>query len=202
MFNKIRVSFQASKNTLVGRLRNVSSGNAASEEKYALGMQLVHWSMAGSVLACVGLVNVAQFYKGKKKMEIMHYHKSFGLLAAGLVGPTLLMRAVTKIPSPVSGSALEQIAAKAGHLGLYAFMIIMPATGVAMGYFGGKGLPFFTTTIAGADKANGDIAKPAFKVHSNFGHYAQYLIPMHVGAVGFHYLVHGKNILPRMLPWK
>jgi len=61
---------------------------------------------------------------------------------------------------PISGTGhIEHAAAEAGHYALYAFMTIMPATGIAMGYFGGKGLPFFYTTIPGAEKANGAIAK-------------------------------------------
>jgi hypothetical protein len=42
-------------------------------------------------------------------------------------------------------------------------MTVMPATGIAMGYFGGKGLPFFVTTLPGAanSKADGAIAKQA-----------------------------------------
>jgi cytochrome b561 len=44
-------------------------------------------------------------------------------------------------------------------------MIIMPASGIAMGYYGGKGLPFFGTTIPGVVKTDenkmrtGEIAK-------------------------------------------
>jgi cytochrome b561 len=44
-------------------------------------------------------------------------------------------------------------------------MIIMPASGIAMGYYGGKGLPFFGTTIPGVvktdenKKSTGEIAK-------------------------------------------
>ena len=50
-------------------------------------------------------------------------------------------------------------------------MTIMPASGIAMGYFGGKGLPFFTTTIPGIvktddnKKTTGMIAKNSFFVH-------------------------------------
>jgi cytochrome b561 len=202
MFNRIRTTFVASKNTAYGKLRSLSSSaKAGDDEKYSGAMQAMHWAMGGSVVACVGLVNVAQFYKGKEKMNIMFYHKSFGLLAAGLIAPRILLRFASKIPAPVSGNAVEVFAAKAGHAALYAFMIFMPATGVAMGYFGGKGLPFFTTTIPGAEKPDGKIAKQTFELHSKVGHYAQYLIPAHVGAVGFHFLVKGKNILPRMLPW-
>jgi len=44
-------------------------------------------------------------------------------------------------------------------------MTVMPASGIAMGYFGGKGLPFFGTTFAGivntdeTKARNGNIAK-------------------------------------------
>jgi hypothetical protein len=44
-------------------------------------------------------------------------------------------------------------------------MTIMPATGIAMGYFGGNGLPFFFTTVPGIiktednKKGTGEIAK-------------------------------------------
>lgn len=52
------------------------------------------------------------------------------------------------------------LAAHAGHLGLYGFMIVMPATGIAMGMYGGKGLPFFWTEIPGfeGEKKNGKLA--------------------------------------------
>jgi cytochrome b561 len=39
----------------------------------------------------------------------------------------------------------------------------------------------------------------SYKYHKLIGHYAQYLIPMHVGAVGYHYALKGTNILPRIL---
>ncbi len=47
-------------------------------------------------------------------------------------------------------SGLEDVLGKVTHYALYGFMIIMPASGIAMGYYGGKGLPFFYTTIPGA----------------------------------------------------
>ena len=38
----------------------------------------------------------------------------------------------------IAGAAgFEHILAKAGHYGLYGFMTVMPATGIAMGYYGG-----------------------------------------------------------------
>jgi len=35
--------------------------------------------------------------------------------------------------------SLEHFAASASHLALYFFMAALPSTGIAMGYYGGKG---------------------------------------------------------------
>ncbi len=43
-----------------------------------------------------------------------------------------------KLQEIAGTNGLEQFAAKISHYGLYAFMTIMPASGIAMGYFGGK----------------------------------------------------------------
>ncbi|KAJ1466991.1 hypothetical protein T484DRAFT_1860109, partial [Baffinella frigidus] len=51
----------------------------------------------------------------------------------------------------------------------------MPVSGIAMGYYGGKGLPFFWTTLPGAEKANGAIAKQAYWWHKNIGYYGKVL---------------------------
>jgi len=71
------------------------------------------------------------------------------------------------------------------------FAIAMPVTGVAMGYFGGKGIPFFGTTFAPASgemgKAkDGKLAGKAYKLHKQIGWYFKWFIPVHVGAVGVH----------------
>ena len=51
---------------------------------------------------------------------------------------------------PLEGSGhIEHKLGNLSHLALYSFMAIMPASGIAMGYYGGKGLPFFNTSFAG-----------------------------------------------------
>lgn len=113
----------------------------------------------------------------------MYTHKSLGLLTAIVVAPRLVYRVYNRVAYKVEevqgSSAIETIASKAVHYGLYAFMIIMPATGVAMGYYGGKGLPFFYTTFSSpvaADDAQkktyGEIAKNV----SSAGRVTLYLI--------------------------
>jgi cytochrome b561 len=68
-----------------------------------------------------------------------------------------------------------------------------------MGYYGGKGLPFFFTTIKGAETARPDIAKQAYSNHKLAGQIFEYLVPLHVAGAAFHVLK-GQKILSRILP--
>lgn len=166
---------------------------------------VMHWSSGLTMMGCVGTVLAAQQVKGKQKGDLMFIHKSLGTLAGILLAPRLLIRLASsrKIPAHVPGAQWEIWAGTFSHLAMYAFTIVMPVTGIAMGYFGGKGLPFFVTTIPGAEKANGGIAKQAFGIHKQAGQFFEYFVPVHVGAVAFQFAVKGRNILPRMIGfWK
>ena len=170
---------------------------SALEQQYAAPLRYLHWLIAGGTLGAFATVQLAQRSKGKEKGDYMFLHKSLGLLVLGLTAPRLLLRVTTKIPSAVPGSFVEQTAASAGHALMYAFLIGMPASGFVMGYFGGKGLPFFTTVIPGASQSDGKLAGRAFKLHKQMGYYYQLFVPAHVGAVGVHALK-GQNIMRRM----
>lgn len=180
-----------------------SSGVVAEKlENYTAVHQLLHWLMAGAAITCFTTVNIAQQSKDKKtKGDMMHLHKSAGTLAAMLLVPRVGIRLASKLPALPSGHALEHLAARIGHAGLYAGMTIMPVTGVVMGYYGGKGLPFFTTTIPGApkEKRNGKLAGQAFKIHKKLGIPFEALFGAHIGAVGYHHVVKNQPILWGML---
>ena len=142
----------------------------------------------------------------KSKGDLMFYHKSFGALAMAVLVPRLGIRLATraKIPAAPEGHFIEQMAGKVSHLALYGFIIALPVTGVAMGMMGGKGVPFFVTTITpfsgemGKAK-DGKLAGKAYKLHKQIGGYFQYMVPIHVGAVGVHALK-GQNLLRRITP--
>ena len=48
---------------------------------------------------------------------------------------------------------------------MYGLLIFLPLTGIIMGYFSGKGLPFFGFSIPGSKTPNGDVAGLAYKTH-------------------------------------
>jgi len=189
----------------IGRRFLSTIGN---EPAYTLSMKLMHWGSGIGILGCFGTVQAAmyttkekQIIPGYTKGKLMNLHKSFGLLVAASVVPRLFLRLSSKLPAPLPGSFLEILLAKLGHYSQYAGNIALPASGIAMGYYGGKGLPFFGYTIPGAteENKNPEIAKNAFKFHKKAGQVFEFLTLGHVGAVGFH-MLKGQAIWRRIIP--
>ena len=79
-------------------------------------------------------------------------------------------------------------------------MIFMPASGIAMGYFGGKGLPFFWTKIDGAETPNKDIAKGAYNAHKKVGKFFEMMVGLHIAGTGLH-ILKNQNPLSRISPF-
>lgn len=180
------------------------SSAATAPTSYSQGVQFFHWTMGTALAGAVVTVLLAQNTPKEekdKKMRYMFLHKSCGTLAAMLLVPRILVRVASKSPIAVPGAhAIEHIAANISHAVMYGFAVFMPVSGVAMGYFGGGGLPFFFTKFDAAKEKRGDIAGPAFKWHKQAGQIFEYLIPLHVlGALG--HFVRGHTIFSRILPW-
>lgn len=141
----------------------------------------------------------AQNTKDKtEKANYMFYHKSFGLLAFGLLGPRLVARLTSKSPGPVVGaSAIEHAGASLSHLAMYGFAIFLPVSGVVMGAYSGFGLPFFYTTIPSIEKKP-PVAKQAYELHKIAGQVLEYFVPLHV-AGAFYHVFRGHTIFARIL---
>lgn len=169
------------------------------EEHYSTPIRVLHWGMAAGTIGCFATVKLAQYSEGDRKGELMRIHKSFGLLMLAAVVPRVAIRIASKVPKPVPGPAWEAFMGELSHKTLYAMMLFMPISGVIMGYFGGKGLPFFAYNIPGAEQTNPDLAKAAFKSHKLVGQAFEILVPLHIGAVGYHMAWHRQNLLKRIL---
>jgi cytochrome b561 len=81
----------------------------------------------------------------------------------------------------------------------------MPATGMAMGYYGGNGIPFYGLyTIPGIPKdkrtkEDGAFAGQLFKWHKWLGSFIWYLVPLHVAGAAQH-MLRGHAIWGRIVP--
>merc|ERR1711908_105998 len=119
----------------------------------------------------------------------MMIHKSTGLLMCAALVPRIALRLASAKPPHLPGHSVEHLLATASHCLMYFFMTALPITGVMMGYFGGKGLPFFGYTIPGKESPSADdkkLAGNAFWVHKNSGWFFKYTVPVHAGAAGQH----------------
>jgi 1,2-dihydroxy-3-keto-5-methylthiopentene dioxygenase len=195
---------QRMRNMFLKSKKTFSTSNSIEAARPYSGMvQALHWSMGSAVLGCFAFVQLAQNTKDKKdKGNYMFYHKSCGTLAAGLLAPRLLLRSMSTSAGSFSNVMWEKIASQISHAAMYGFLVAMPVTGVAMGYYNGRGLPFFFTTIpgkSGATKADGKTAGWYFGWHKYLGWYMEMLTLSHVGAVGIH-ILKGERILARILP--
>jgi len=182
--------------------------SGVAKTTYSIAASTFHWAVAIPMIGSIGSVLKCQSLpKGHPdKGKWMYRHKSLGLLSGMIVAPRVAYRVMARLSAyrvqPLVGSAeWEHKAGSAGHALLYAFMTVMPATGIAMGYYGGKGLPFFYTTIGGASTPNGGIAKQAFQIHKQVGTYGKYLVPIHAGAAVQHYF-RGQAIFRRINPFR
>lgn len=177
----------------------------ATRAYYTVAASYYHWIVGTPMLLSIGSVLKAQQSPKEEKGIWMFRHKSLGLLSGILVAPRLGYRLFNTAKfhlRPFDGAGhVEKAAGKASHYALYAFMTVMPATGIAMGYYGGKGLPFFYTTIPGAETPNGAIAKQSFSLHTSIGNYGKYLIPLHTAGAVSH-VARGHTIFARVNPFR
>ncbi|EOD30660.1 hypothetical protein EMIHUDRAFT_423947 [Emiliania huxleyi CCMP1516] len=194
--------------------RSLSSSAVQFEEQYAGGLQWLHWAMAAGFAVTLGTAKLSQWTtadtpwnggrtKGQTKGYLMTIHKSTAVLLTAAIVPRVALKLLTRVPAALPGGRLEHLAADVSHGLLYGFMLWMPATGMAMGYFGGKGVPFFWQfTIPGkADKTkeDGAFAGKMFGWHTTAGSLLYYLIPIHVGGAMVHVLK-GHAIFARITP--
>lgn len=173
------------------------------EEGYSKALRWSHWLVAGTFGSTIGFVKAAQWTEDKAaKGNYMMLHKSTALLSIACIAPRVLFRLTSNMPSHLPGNALEHLAASLSHYAAYGAMLFLPASGVAMGYYGGKGIPFYDLyTIPGASKENrdGKFAGQCFKYHKLVGQATEYLIPIHIGAAVLHTL-RGHAIFARINP--
>eukprot|EP00798_Chlamydomonas_sp_ICE-L_P000359 gene359-1749_t len=144
---------------------------SSAVDAYSKPTAWVHWLMGAGILGCFGAVQGAMWTKDTKlKGELMIIHNSTGLgvaalllprIALGSTGlgvaalvlPRIALAVMAKRPGGLPGSPpWEHMIAGATHYAMYAFMIAMPVSGIAMGFYGGKGMPFYGYfTIPGAE---------------------------------------------------
>ncbi len=163
----------------------------------------LHWLMALLIFGLLALgFYMADLPLSPEKLQYFSWHKWAGVTVFLLVWLRLAWRVTHRPPAyPLSMNGMQQFLAHAGHLALYALMLVIPVSGWLMSsakgvqtvWFGVLPLP----DLLGRDK---ELGKQLAELHSalNIGLLA--LIGIHAAAALLHHLVLKDDILRRMLP--
>ena len=163
----------------------------------------IHWLMLLLFVAVYAFIELRELYpKGSDPREAMKaWHFMLGMLVFVLVWPRLAARFSGPTPAiqPEPASWM-QLAAKLGHLALYALMIVMPLLGWLSLSAAGKPIPFFGLELPALIGENKELAKQIKEMHETIGTLGYYLIGLHVAAALYHQRIKHDNTMARMLP--
>lgn len=175
--------------------------------RYAGLAQLFHWVTA---IAVIGML-IAGFIMtdmpvSADKVKLYGIHKALGALLLGVTLLRMFYRFFSASPPLTlegSGAKYVRAAAKAGHLALYAMLVLMPLTGWAMSSASGFPVSVFGWfLLPDIAPQSAELAQTLSSVHEIGAFVFCGLIGVHVAAVIFHMAVIKDKLLFRMLPGK
>ncbi|MDQ2102054.1 cytochrome b [Azospirillum isscasi] len=187
-------------------MSNAFSGAAVQppvKTRYDGVMLFLHWSVALLILVAFAIAQGRGLLpRGPERTALMDLHRSLGVLVLALVALRMVWRAVSPPPPMPAGTApLLLLAAKGGHLALYALMIAVPLGGVLMTQANGHSVTVFglftLPTLVGEDKAFGHTLEEA---HEFLGTLIIVVAGLHAVAALVHQYVLKDGTLRRMLP--
>ncbi len=184
-------------------------------DSYGTIAKWLHWTTALLFLGSYVSVYYRQWFTEAETPEnwtALQLHLSIGVTIAVVVILRIIWKLSNRSPDPEPGSKLEHLAAKLGHLALYAVMIIMPITGYI-----GTGVnteffflfdipkfadtPLFTALVTdGLGITFEEFEKPIDFIHKKvMGEWLVWLLILgHVAAALYHHLVKKDRTLYKM----
>ncbi len=170
--------------------------------------RFLHWTIGILILMVFGVGLVMEdIPSGPDKFFVYAMHKSIGLLVLALILTRILWRLVDKAPAEVPGiPALQHLAAKGVHLGLYALMLAVPVTGwlvhsysgYATRWFGQESLPILPVLTAPMEDR--EVRHDMGELHEAVAFILIALVAVHVGAALYHHFFLKNATLSRMTP--
>jgi len=163
----------------------------------------LHWLMLLLFVAVYGTIELRElFEKGSDPREALKaWHFMLGMLVFVLVWPRLAARFSGPTPAiQPEPAGWMQLAAKLGHLALYALMIVMPLLGWLTLSAAGKPVPFFGLELPALIGENKELGKQLKELHETIGTVGYYLIGLHAVAALYHHYIVRDNTMARMLP--
>ncbi len=163
----------------------------------------LHWLTVLLFIGVYAFINLkGLFPKGSDARELMktwHFMMGLTVLATVLVRIVVTLTSVSPRITP-NPPALQNLAAKAMHLALYALMLGLPIAGWLILSASGKPIPFFGLQLPALIGENKELARSIKEVHEAVGTAGYFLIGFHALAGLYHHYLVKDDTLLRMLP--
>lgn len=179
---------------------------ANTEDRYGWIAMLLHWGMAGLLLALVVLgiymVRLPDVGFDQEKITLILAHKALGMVALGVAVARLLWRLTNALPRFVDGlPPWQEVSALFVHMWLYVLMFLLPVTGWLMSSAGGYPTPVFSWFDAPDLIArNEHLFHTLIAVHRWLGYAFTLVILLHAAAALRHHFVQRDATLRKMIP--
>ena len=163
----------------------------------------VHWT---TVILVLGLFLVAwllgQAQDGEAATRLLTLHRSLGVSLWCLTVLRLLWRLTgAKFPPfPASMPPVQQLAAKLSEYGLYALLLVQPATGVAQSLYRGKAFDLFLWPVPVIVARDRDLVHLFHALHAWGAWALAGLVGLHALAGLFHAFVLRDGVFQSMWP--
>jgi cytochrome b561 len=171
-------------------------------EGYSNSIVVLHWLIVIGVFILIGTGwYMVELEKGTPAVaRYYNFHKSIGLIVLALVALLISFRLRHQPPGlPDSLPAWEIRAAKAGHILLYIFLVIVPLSGYIESNFAKWGIHFFGYHIPSWGPENKTLYNLFNRIHVYSSNIFAVLITLHFLAAIKH-MIKRNRVVYRMLP--
>lgn len=157
----------------------------------------LHWLMLALLVAVYAVILLREGYpRGSDIREAFKaWHFSLGLTVFALVWLRVVLRAVGH--HRAAGGWSDWIA-RAMHLALYAFMLVMPLLGWLTLSADGDPIRFFGVPLPALTAPNELLADRTKEIHETLGTVGYWLVGLHAAAALLHHYVFKDDTLKRM----
>lgn len=164
--------------------------------------QALHWATALAIVGAYSITLIVEdMARGPAKTQLMGLHMSLGVTVFALTALRLSWRVLAAKPLPANGPSMMVLAAKMGHLALYALMVVVPVIGMTMVWAKGREIGFFglftLPPLIGPDR---ELAEFLEETHELVGNALIALAGIHAAVAIFHQVVLRDGTLARMVP--
>lgn len=188
------------------------AGHAFARDDYNAGAKLLHWLIAGLVLAllAVGMAMV-RITDLQLKFQLYQLHKSMGVTVLWLMLLRLIWRFLALPPAlPAAMPAWERFAAHATHVVLYVLLFAMPLSGwiiistsafnIPTVLYGVLPWPHIPSLVELGAETKKMVEQAAKNAHATMGWALLSLVVLHIAASLRHSLILKDGVMLRMLP--